>query len=111
MQNLTTWQAFEQLDIRAGTIVEVEDFPEAQKPAYQLKIDFGEMGILQSSAQVTELYSKETLLNKQVMAIVNFPPKQIANFTSECLVLGVYHQDGVVLLKPDQAVENGNKVG
>lgn len=107
----TKLEDFEQLDIRVGTIIEVRDFPEARKPAFQLVIDFGEAGIKKSSAQITELYSKENLLNKQIVAVVNFPPKQIGKFISECLVLGVYTESGVVLLKPDDSIKNGSKIG
>jgi tRNA-binding protein len=107
-----TWDDFEKIDIRAGTITEVREFPKAKKPSYQLIIDFGELGVKQSSAQITALYNKEELLGKQVVAIVNFPPKQIANFFSECLVLGVYtDKNDVVLLKPDKVVENGWRIG
>lgn len=107
-----TWDDFEKIDIRAGTITEVREFPKAKKPSYQLFIDFGELGIKQSSAQITALYNKEELLGKQVVAIINFPPKQIANFFSECLVLGVYtDKNDVVLLKPDKEVENGWRIG
>jgi tRNA-binding protein len=107
-----TWDDFEKLDIRVGTIAEVTDFPKAKKPSYQIKIDFGDMGIKQSSAQITTLYSTEDLIGKQVIAIVNFPPKQIANFFSECLVLGVYtDQKEVVLLQPERKVGNGWKIG
>ena len=107
-----TWQDFEKVDIRVGTIMEVSDFPKAKKPAYQLKIDFGPLGMLQSSAQVTRFYEKEHLLGKQVIAVVNFPPKQIANFFSQCLVLGVYTDEkDVVLLHPDRNVANGWKIG
>ncbi len=106
------WDDFEKLDIRVGTILEVSDFPKAKKPSYQLKIDFGPLGIKQSSAQITTFYNKEGLLGKQVVAIVNFPVKQIANFFSECLVLGVYtDKNDVVLLKPDLPVDNGWKIG
>ena len=109
---MISWSDFEKVDMRAGTIVSVDDFPEARKPAYKLKIDFGEFGIKQSSAQITDLYSKEDLLNKQIIAVVNFPPKQIANFLSECLVMGVYAEDNsVVLLKPERETINGMKVG
>jgi tRNA-binding protein len=109
---MITWGDFEKIDIRAGTILEVNDFPNAKKPAYQLKIDFGEWGIKQSSAQIRTLYNKETLIGKQVIAVVNFPPKQIANFFSECLVLGVYNENNeVVLLEPGISVLNGSKVG
>jgi len=106
-----TFDDFAKLDIRAGTIISVEDFPEARKPAYKLTIDFGEAGIKKSSAQITNLYSIEDLLNKQIVAVVNFPPKQIGPFISECLVLGVYNEQGVVLLQPDKVVSNGEKVG
>lgn len=108
---MISWSEFEKVDLRTGTIVEVNDFPQAIKPAYKLTIDFGELGIRQSSAQLTHLYSKEDLLHKQIIAVVNFPVKQIANFFSECLVLGVSDEGGgVVLLKTDQTVENGKKV-
>jgi tRNA-binding protein len=109
---IITWDDFEKIDIRAGTIIEVNDFPKAKKPAYQLTIDFGELGIKKSSAQVTHLYKKEALMGKQVIAVVNFEPKQIANFFSECLVLGVYtDKKEVVLLQPQQSVQNGWKIG
>ena len=107
-----TWDDFEKLDIRVGTIAEVTDFPKARKPSYQIKIDFGELGIKQSSAQITSLYTKDELIGKQVVAVVNFPPRQIANFFSECLVLGVYtDQKEVVLLQPEREVEDGGKIG
>ena len=100
MKDEITFEDFLKIDIRIGTIVDVNDFPEARKPAYQLKIDFGALGIKKSSAQITDLYTKEDLLNAQVSAIVNFKSRQIANFMSECLVLGVYNTEGnVVLLK------------
>jgi tRNA-binding protein len=106
------WQDFEKIDIRAGTILEVSDFPQATKAAYKLTIDFGELGIKRSSAQITDFYEKQELIGKQVVAIVNFPPKQIANFFSECLVLGVYtDKKEVVLLHPDRKVSNGWKIG
>ena len=109
---MITWDDFEQSDIRAGTILEVKDFPNAKKTSYQLIIDFGELGIKRSSAQITTLYNKESLMGKQVIAVVNFPPKQIANFFSECLVLGVYNENNeVVLLQPSMEVLNGSKVG
>jgi tRNA-binding protein len=109
---IITWDDFEKIDIRAGTIIEVNDFQKARKPAYQVTIDFGELGIKKSSAQITSFYGKESLLGKQVVAVVNFPPKQIANFISECLVLGVYtDKKEVVLLQPDQKVGNGWKIG
>ena len=107
-----TWDDFEKIDVRVGTITEVTDFPKAKKPSYQLKIDFGELGIKNSSAQITTFYSKDVLIGKQVVAVVNFPPKQIANFFSECLVLGVYTETReVVLLQPERAVPNGGKIG
>lgn len=109
---MISWDDFEKIDIRAGTIIEVNDFPAARKPAYQLSIDFGDLGIKRSSAQITSLYTKEELIGKQVVAIVNFPVKQIGNFFSECLVLGVYNENNeVVLLQPSMPIKNGNKVG
>ncbi len=109
---IITWDDFEKIDMRIGTIIEVNDFPKAKKPAYQLTIDFGELGIKKSSAQIVSLYEKEELIGKQIIAILNFPKKQIANFISECLVLGVYtDKKEVVLLKPDRKVENGWKIG
>ena len=106
------WNDFEQIDIRVGTIMEVTDFPKAKKPAFQISIDFGELGIKKSSAQITALYNKESLEGKQVIAVINFPPKQIADFFSECLVLGVYtDKKEVVLLSPERPVENGWKIG
>ena len=109
---MATWDDFEKIDMRVGTIVEVNDFPKAKKPAYQLKIDFGALGIKASSAQITSFYTKDTLLEKQVIAVVNFPPKQIANFISECLVLGVYTENKeVILLQPERGVLNGGKIG
>ena len=108
-----SWDDFEKIDIRSGTIIAVNDFPKAKKPAYQLSIDFGgEIGIKKSSAQITEHYKKEDLLNKQIIAVVNFPPKQIADFISECLVLGVYDENkDVILLQPEKFVSNGQKIG
>lgn len=107
-----TWDDFEKIDIRVGTIVKVTDFPKAKKPAFQISIDFGELGIKKSSAQITALYDKESLEGKQVIAVVNFPPKQIADFFSECLVLGVYtDKKEVVLLSPERPVDNGWKIG
>ena len=109
---MITWDNFEKIDMRVGTIVEINDFPKAKKPAYQLRIDFGELGVKASSAQITSFYSKESLLGKQVIAVVNFSPKQIANFISECLVLGVYteHKE-VILLQPERGTINGGKIG
>lgn len=101
MKKEITINDFSKFDIRIGTIIEVLDFPEAHKPAYQLTIDFGSLGIKKSSAQITDLYSKNELINQQIVAIINFPKKQIARFFSECLVLGVVNKNHqVVLLKP-----------
>ncbi|MEN7546709.1 tRNA-binding protein [Rapidithrix thailandica] len=113
MKEPITWTDFAKVDMRAGTIVEVQDFPEARNPAYKLFIDFGEeVGMKKTSAQITSLYQKEELVGKQVIAVVNFPPKQIANFMSECLVLGVLGKGKeVILLQPGKDVENGWKVG
>jgi len=103
---------FIKLDIRVGTIIEVNDFPKAKRPAYKLTIDFGdEIGIKKSSAQITDVYKKEDLINKQILGVVNFPPRQIADFFSEVLVLGTYSEQGVVLIKPDINVKNGDKLG
>lgn len=109
---MISWNDFEKIDIRVGTVIEANDFPKAKKPAYQLTIDFGEMGIKKSSAQITKFYAAENLVGQQVIAVVNFPPKQIANFVSECLVLGIYDESkDVVLLQPQQKVSNGLKIG
>ncbi len=107
------WNDFAKVDMRVGTIVDVQAFPKARKPAYQLLIDFGEeIGHKKSSAQITERYSMEDLLGKQVVAVVNFPPKQIANFMSECLVLGAVGEDAsdVIILQPQQDTPNGWKI-
>ena len=107
-----TWDDFAKVDIRAGTIIEVDDFPKARNPAYKLLVDFGELGIKRSSAQITVHYKKEELLNRQVIAVVNFPPKQIADFVSECLILGVYdNNNDVILLQTEKPVDNGMKIG
>lgn len=110
---MISWSDFEKIDIRTGTIIEVNDFPKARKPAYKLVIDFGkELGTKQSSAQITAYYKKEDLLNRQIIAVVNFPPKKIADFTSECLVLGVYDENkDVILLQPGMPVTKGMKIG
>ena len=109
---MITWEDFEKIDIRIGTITAAADFPNARKPAFQLTIDFGEIGTKRSSAQITTLYKKEALIGKQVVAVVNFPSKQIANFHSECLVLGVYNgKDKVILLQPSMPAVNGAKIG
>ena len=111
-KNDISWSDFEKIDLRVGTILAVNDFLETRKPAYQLQIDFGsEIGILKTSAQITKRYSKEDLINRQIVAIVNFPKKQIGKFMSECLVLGaVGVEDDVVLLNPDFEVENGTSI-
>ena len=109
---ILTWDDFEKIDMRTGTIIAVADFPKGRKLAYQLTIDFGELGIKKSSAQIVSLYAKEDLIGKQIVAIINFPPKQIADFMSECLVLGVYtEKNEVVLLQPQRTVQNGLKIG
>ena len=105
-----TFEDFQKVDLRIGTIIEVLDFPKARVPAYQLKIDFGDLGIKKSSAQITSLYTKDDLLNKQVIAVINFKPKQIANFRSECLVLGIQNGKDVVLLHSGDPVINGTQV-
>lgn len=109
---MANFDDFLKLDIRVGTIVSAKNFEKARKPAYQLEVDLGEaLGIKRSSAQITDHYSPEELVGKQVLAVVNFPPRQIANFFSEILVLGTYSEGGVVLIKPDKPVKNGDKLG
>jgi tRNA-binding protein len=109
---MLTWEQFEAVDIRVGTIIDAKDFPKARRSAYQLVIDFGELGIKKSSAQITDHYQLKDLIGQQVLAVVNFPPKQIANFISECLVLGIYAEDGkVILIQPNLPATNGSKVG
>lgn len=109
---MATFDDFLKLDIRVGTIVSAKVFAKAKRPAYQLEVDFGdEIGVKKSSAQITDHYTTEELMGKQVLAVVNFPPRQIANFMSEVLVLGTYSEGGVVLITPDQAVKNGDKLG
>lgn len=109
---MATFDDFMKLDMRVGTITEAEVFAKARKPAYRLKIDFGaEIGEKKSSAQITDRYTPEELIGKQVLAVVNFPPRQIADFMSEVLVLGTYSDGGVVLITPDKPVKNGDKLG
>ena len=109
---MATFEDFLKLDIRVGTIISAKVFEKAKKPAYQLEVDLGEeIGIKKSSAQITAFYKPEDLVGKQVLAVVNFPPRQIADFMSEILVLGVYAENGVVLIKPDKQVKNGDKLG
>ena len=107
-----SWTDFAKIDMRVGTINDVQDFPEAHNPAYKLWIDFGDLGERKTSAQITNLYTKEELIGKQIIAVVNFPPKQIGPFMSECLVLGVLgNNKDVILLQPQQKVKNGLKIG
>ena len=110
MKEHIPFEDFSKIDLRTGTIVEINDFPEAKNPAYQLTIDFGDLGIKKASAQITTLYKKEALLGKQVVAIVNFPKKQIAKFMSDCLVLGAVNGKDVMLLKPEIKVKNGSVI-
>lgn len=107
-----SWSDFEKIDMRVGTISRVEDFPEARNPSYKLYINFGELGELKTSAQITTLYKKEELIDKQIIAVVNFPKKQIGPFMSECLVMGVLGKENdVILLQPGQKVQDGFKIG
>ena len=109
---MATFEDFIKLDIRVGTIIEATNFEKAKRPAYKLKVDFGEdLGIKKTSAQITNHYSTEELIGKQVLAVVNFPPKQVADFMSEVLVLGTYSEGGVVLITPDKKINNGDKLG
>ncbi|WP_165358928.1 tRNA-binding protein [Spirosoma sordidisoli] len=109
--NTLTWADFEKVEIRTGTVVAVEAFPQARKPAYKLTIDFGTLGTKRTSAQLTRLYQPEDLVGKQLVAVVNFPPKQIATFMSECLVLGAVADDGTVtLLQTERPTENGLRI-
>ena len=104
------FQDFTKVDLRIGTIIEVHDFEKARNPSYQLTIDFGDLGIKKSSAQITTLYTKEQLIQKQIVAVINFPKKQIAKFMSECLLLGAVNGKDVILLKPENRVKNGVSV-
>ena len=109
---MITFDDFAKIDIKVGEIIKAEVFEKARRPAYKLLVDFGEeIGIKKSSAQITELYNIEDLIGKQVLAVVNFPPRQIADFMSEVLVLGTYSKDGVVLIQPERNVEKGDKLG
>ena len=110
MENTINFDDFQKVDLRVGTVVEVNDFEKARVPAYQLKIDFVALGIKNSSAQITTLYAKEELMGTQVVAVVNFKPKQIANFMSECLVLGIQNGKDVVLLRTGHEIEKGTQV-
>ena len=109
---MATFEDFLKLDIRVGTIIDARVFAKAKRPAYQLRVDFGEeLGVKKSSAQITQQYQPEELIGKQVLAVVNFPPRQIADFMSEVLVLGTYSEGGVVLITPDKAAANGDRLG
>ncbi|MCB0383154.1 MAG: tRNA-binding protein [Psychroserpens sp.] len=110
MDNIITFEDFTKVDLRVGTIIEVNDFPEARQPAYRLLIDFGPLGIKKSSAQITTRYKKEELLNRQIVAVVNFQKKQIGKFMSECLVLGAVKGKDVILLNPEHHVKNGSVI-
>lgn len=111
MTNILSWADFEKVEMRVGTIIEANDFPEARNPSYQLVVDFGEeIGVRKTSAQITTLYSKDELVGKQVVAVVNFPKKQIANFMSECLILGAVKGKEVTLLTSDKKVKNGLRI-
>jgi tRNA-binding protein len=107
---MATFEEFLKIEMRVGKIIEVQDFPEAKKPAFKIKIDFGVFGIKQTSAQITQLYSREQLLGKLVVAVVNFPPKQIGNFISEVLILGALDEKGVILLQPEQEARLGDRI-
>ncbi len=109
---MAKFKDFRKIDIRVGEIIEAKDFKKARKDAYKLKVDFGEeIGVKKSSAQITDNYSPEELVGKQVLGVVNFPPKQIADFMSEVLVLGVYSKNGVILIEPESKVEKGDRIG
>ena len=110
MSETITFEDFAKVDLRIGTIIEVNDFPEAHNPAYILTIDFGDLGIKKSSAQITTLYKKQDLLNRQIVAVVNFSKKQIGKFMSECLVVGAVYNKDVILLNPEDEVLNGSVV-
>lgn len=108
---MIAWNDFEKIEMRVGTVLEVKDFPEAKKPSYQIKIDFGKFGIKKTSAQITKLYQKEDLIGRQIIAVTNFPPKQVANMMSECLILGVVLEDKkCVILQLERSVENGLQI-
>ncbi len=108
--NEISWKDFSKIEMRVGTVVKAEEFPEAKKPAYKLQIDFGELGMRKSSAQITNLYKLEELPGKKIVAVMNFPPKQIANFMSECLVLGAVDGDEISLLSVDKTAKNGLRI-
>ncbi len=110
MKPFIAFECFQKIDIRNGTIIKVADFPKAHKPAYQITIDFGDLGVKKTAAQITSLYRKEELINRQIIAIINFKPKQIANFMSECLILGIQNGQDVVLLKSNSKLNNGSTI-
>lgn len=110
ISEIISWSDFEKIEMRVGTIISAEIFKEAKKPAYKVTIDFGDLGVKKSSAQITKLYKVDELIGKQVIAVVNFPPKQIANFMSECLVLGSVDGDKITLLTTDSKVQNGLRI-
>lgn len=111
VNDFITWQDFAKVKLKVGTIIHAEEFKEARKPAYKLKVDFGEAGIKKTSAQITKRYTPKQLINKQVVAVINFPPKQIANFMSECLILGAIGEEGdVILLTSEAKVPNGSEI-
>jgi len=111
MSTTIIFEEFTKIDLRVGTIIAVDDFPEARQPAYKLTIDFGDLGIKKSSAQITKLYTKPDLLNRQIVAVVNFERKQIGKFMSDCLVVGAVNAKDVILLHPENKVPNGSTVG
>lgn len=108
---MAVFEDFLKLNIRVGQIVRAEPFPKAKKPAYRLWVDFGELGVKTSSAQITELYRADELVGRQVLGVINFPPRRVADFVSEALVLGVYAEHGVALIQPDRPVRNGDRLG
>ncbi len=112
-QNTINWTDFTKVEMRIGTIISAEIFQEAKKPAYKLQVDFGDLGIKKTSAQITQLYQPQELIDKQVVAVINFPPKQIANIMSECLILGAVNNDNdnVILIQPERGIKNGLRVG
>ena len=110
VQHDLKWNEFERIEMRVGTVIQAEIFKEVKNPALKLLVDFGEVGVLKTSAQITSKYSPKSILNKQVVAVVNFPPKQIANIMSECLILGALDDNGVVVISPDSKVANGTKI-
>ena len=110
--NIISWEDFSKIEMRTGTVLSAEVFKEANKPAYKLTVDFGKYGIRKTSAQITKLYMPEELIGQQVIAVLNFPPKQIANMMSECLILGAIGNDNeIILIQPEQKTKNGLKIG